>query len=301
MKRTTVKRGLALMLSTVLFLALPFFFTQEVSAASKTKTFYVISETQTTYTNSDGSTEKNVTKYTYGKNGLCKSYVSKGYTPYSKTVFTRNSAGIVTNSKSYNEKGKLTGTVTNTVKNGRIVKSKQNEVDPKTGKKKLLSTTTTTYKKGKPVKEVMKHANGAKSTATFNSKGVITKYVYADSDSNSVSTYDKNGRIKSYTSSFTYNDGTTSKSKSTYSYKETKNKHGDPVKTVETEKETRDGVTTTTVFTNTYKYTYKSGRIVKLTNTNTIKSDNFTSSSKYTTTRKYKAVKVPQKYWKFFE
>jgi len=301
MKRTTAKRGLALMLSTVLFLTLPFLFTQEVSAASKTKTFYVVTKIQSTYTNTDGSTEKNVTTHTYDKNGMLKSTVSKGYTPYYKIVYTRNSAGIVTASKTYNEKGKQTGATINKVKNGNIIKSTTKQIDPKTGKKKTSPTTSYTYKKGKCVKGVTKGSDGSKSTDTYYGNGIIKQSVYESPNSKYVYNYDKKGRLKSSTSSYTYNDQT-SNSKTTYIYKETRNKHGDPVKSVETEKTTSDdGITTTNVFTNNYKYTYKSGRVVKVVNTYKTKFGDSTYTGKNTTAYKYKAVKVPQKYWKFFE
>lgn len=296
MHRETVRRGLAMMLSAVVFLALPFMFTTEANAASGSKTIYVVTQMNSTYESSNGSVEKSVIKYTYNKNGLLKQQTSKGITDAYKIVYSRNKAGAVTGTKSYNSEGKLQGVTSNTIKNGNIVKSKSYNVDPATGKKTLFSTTTRTYKKGKLTKEVTKGASGYTDTATYYSNGVIKKSVFKSADSEYVYNYNKKGLPTTATSKSTY-AGYTQTSTSTYDI--TTNKKGYITKEVVTTKVTANGTTTTEVNTAKNKYTFKSGRLVKQVSTHTYKSGDYSYSSKDTTTYKYKAVKVLKKYLKY--
>ena len=301
MRKKYFRRIVSLVLALAVFVMFPMAFTQEAQAASKTKTFYVVTQQTTTYTNSDGSTEKNVTKYTYDKNGLRKTVVSKGYMPYYKAVYTRNKAGLVTSYKSYNEDGKLTWITSYTIKNGKIVKSKDYQVDPDTGKKTLFSSTTITYKKGKPTKEVTKYSDGDTSTLTYYSNGAPKKEVSKGANGTYIYNYNKKGNMTSSSSNYTSYDGTKMKSTSTYTYRDIKNKKGDTTKFVVTEKRTENGKTKKIVNTSTYQYTYKSGRMAKVVTTTKSKGGDYEYTNKTTTTYKYKAVKVAKKYWKYFE
>lgn len=293
-------RLMALMLSVFVAIGFTIPFTQTASAASKTKSFYVVTKVNTTLKNNDGSIEKGYTKYTYDKKGLVKQMYSQGiFTSGEKDVYVRNDSGMVKSTKTYNKSGKLIGTTTNTIKNGKVKTSKHYNV--KNGKKTLYSTSTYTYnKKGRVTKETFKTTDGVSNTSTYTyyANGKIKKEVLKTSSGTYTYNYDKKGRVKTAKEVITGDYAFTANS----TYKYTTNKKGDITKRVCTMKITGSEGTSTDVETTTYKYTYdkKSGKPSKVVRNYKSVSDNGLSySSSSTDTYKYKKVKVAKKYWDY--
>jgi len=300
--KINTKRLLAVMLSVFVAMGFMVPFTQTASAASKTKTFYVTTQTKTVYKNEDGSKETFLLKYKYNKNGLVTEAYSKGYvSDGSTTKYTRNSAGIVKTAKTYDKDGKQIEERKGTIKNGKVTKSRTYTfID---GKKKLAESSTFTYtKKGQIKKEVVTHEDYGKSTYiyTYWPNGNTKKMICRSSDYKYVENFDKKGNLTS--TKTTYGTGEY-KTTTTATYKYKFNKKGYVTKEVVTEKMTdASGNTTKTVRTYTYKYTYNKAGYVKREESNyTSKTGDHTYKSSSVTTYKYKKVKVPKKYWKFFE
>lgn len=288
------KRYLSLILTFALALSIPFAFTQEASAASKTKTQYVCVSNESSFTDPGGKTTKDKTEFTINKYGLMTS-VNYGR---GKTKYTRNKRGDVIKTKFYNKKGKLESTYTYAYrynKKGLPVSEKRYIV--RGGKKTLLSSATMTYySNGKLKKSIQKqdrdkwvyeykkngiqksaviNYDGDTDTYTFDKHGYPKKEVYKDKAGVTIETraytnkYDKYGNLKSSVCESTLTDeGVTTTSKTTTNIKNTYDSHKNVIKSVETNKE------------------YVSGKHI--------------STTKNVTTFKYKKVSVPKKYWRFF-
>ena len=265
-----VKRYLSLALTFALVLAIPFAFTQEASAASKT-TKYVTTSNTITYKNSDGSIgSTSTTNITYFKNGLAKTIT---YSDGSKTVYTRNKKGYITSGTSYDKNGKLDYAYSYKYEyNKKGLPVKQYEYDQYN---KLAGTYTVSfYKNGKEKESVFTFADGnGVNSYKYNKKGDITFVKYTD---------------KTYSSW------------SNYSYKY--DKKGNPTKIVRTEEWVDGSDSGKATSVTTYKYKYDKKKNVKQSDSTEVytSSDGKTRTSSRTVTYKYKKVKVAKKFLKFF-
>lgn len=284
----------SLVLALAVFCTFQFAFVQEASAASGSKTVYLITQAKTTSVD-DSGTHKSVSKSTYNKNGLMiqGTYSSKDTSV--KTVYKRNKAGAVTEVRHYS-KDKLMQVDKYTVKSGKTRTIKSYSVDPKSGKKSLDATTKYTYKKGKLSKTVRTDTDGNKTTMTYYTNGNAKRYEYKGEEDYSYTNYNKKGAITTYGYSYgtgEYKTVTKGKNKSTF------DKKGNIKKEVETVKMTYNGTTTETVNTTTYQYQYKSGRIYKeIVKFKSVGVDTVYKSTD-TTTYTYKKFKVAKKYQKY--
>ena len=256
------KRYLSLVLAFTLVFAIPFAFTQEASAASKSKkqTVYLQTKVVSVTKYSTGETYKDTTKNTYNKKGqLTKSvYSSKGYK--ATTKYKYNKKGYMTSLKEYDKKNKLTYQVT----------VKMN-------------------KKGMPAKRISYDVNGKKKKKTYvetykYSGKKLVKISWKDYTDNSTGSYDPNAPITQDNVNYKYDN------------------HGNIIEENNTDSYTEDGVTYTTVSKTVYSYTYnKAGAITKSSSTTTsVTTDTNggkeTSTSSNVTTYKLKKMKVASKY-----
>ena len=262
MKTKSMSRFMSAVLAVMVFIAFSVPFTQIASAASK-KTFYV----QTKVTNVstfDGQTSKSKTTFKYNKNGLkISSKLSNG----TKKTYKRNSKGLVKSWKLTNKKGKVISSGKAKIKNGVVVSEKEYIVKKK--KKTLNKTTSYAYSNGKQIRKEDVYTDGDKIITEYDSNGNIIK----ETEILKVVTIVSKHNLKT-------------------------DEHGNVTSDVETVTEMYNGQKQTNVITTNNVYTYdKKGNVTKKVSTTT-SGGKVTFSS--TSTYKYKKVKVPKKFWKFF-
>lgn len=264
-----MKRYLALAITFALIIAVPFTaFTQEASAASK-KTKYVVTSQTRTRTDENGKPVTETVKYQYDKNGLSKAVI---YQDGDKRTYTRNKKGYVTTTKYYDTKGQLDSVTNYTYKYDKKGNAVQQTVINVNGGVKTVEGTykMTNYKNGKVKKEVYTSADGSiSSTTTYNKKGDWTGWINKGTN-------------------YLYVD------KFTYKY----DKKNNPVKCVDTYTMQESGETSSSAITTTYKYKYDKHKNITTAVITRIYSDGSTDTE--TLTYKYKKVKVPKKFLKFF-
>ena len=286
MKNRIAKKYLALLLSFAVFALIPVAFTQEANAASK-KTYYVTTKVTTQTQSSDG-TKVNTYKYSYFKNGLQK----KNDNGTKKAIHKRNSKGYITKTTFYNSSGAVTGTYTYKYKynnKGHATSEKCYYQASGAAKNLYYSTFMSYHSNGRVKRSITVYSNGTKADLLYYSSGKYKKYVYTDENGRITTTkYDKYGSEKSYYSSAVSELHTTLKH----------DKNGNITKDVYTT--TYDGYTTTTKAVTKYKYDKHKNIKKAVTTTTRTEPDGSTSTSVYTYTAKYKAVKVAKKYQHFF-
>lgn len=287
MKNRFVKKYLALLLSFAVFALMPAAFTQEASAASK-KTYYVTTKV-TTQTQSSEGTKVNTYKYSYFKNGLQKKI---DYGTDGKVVHKRNSKGYISKSTYYTAAGAVQSIYTYKYKyNNKGLATSEKCYYQKTGGAKVLnySTFMSYHSNGRVKRSITVYSDGTKSDLLYYSSGKYKKYVYTDENGRITTTkYDKYGSEKSYYGSGVSELHTTLKH----------DKKGNITKDVYTT--TYDGYTTKTIAVTKYKYDKHKNIRKAVTTTTRTEPDGSVSTSVYTYTAKYKAVKVAKKYQHFF-
>lgn len=320
MKRDYLKRGGAILLSVMVFVAFSVVVTPDAYAAkSKGKKYPVTSEVTNawsylnTYSDGekDGESGKDIMVYHYDKNGLCTSVTNGNL----KTVYTHNKKGYVTSTKEYDGNTLSTMTTYKVKKNG-DVSSLKFYVAGK-GFKTPYQTMSYTYWKKGVVKTTVNKLGDDTYKTWYDKKGNITKEVSSgkttiwdekkgdtvDGTYTETATYknklDKKGHaIKTTVTRVNkLSNGNTEKSTETItrSYKYKKNKILKcTTNTVRKNSEGKVEYKDKTVETNTYN---KSGYLTKSTYEDTWSySDGETYSNKSTSTIKYKRVKVAKKY-----
>lgn len=260
-----VNQILSLALTLALVLAIPFAFTQEVSAASK-KTKYVVSSTTTTYSDSTAYT----TKYIYFKNGLTKSSTSSSG---SKIIYARNKKGDVTSFKFISSNaGNNSYSYYKYEYNKKGLPVKQYEYDEHN---KLVATISASFYKNGKTKESVETLPESQTTFIYryNKKGDPTFMKYSSGDSSTQSSY-------------------------TYIY----DKKGNPIKRVQLLDATYQGEHEKETITTTYKYKYDKKKNIKKAVITEVRvmNDGKTITSSRTITYKYKKVKVAKKFLRFF-
>ena len=290
MKHKRLSSVLSLVIAVAVFFTFQFAFVQEASAASKTKTVYQITSVKYSTTYSDGEKISGKSTFSYDKNGLCNKVVDDDV----KVVYTRTKKGLVKEIKTYNNKGKVIQTRINTIKNGKISKSKLYDGKYTKNKKPIYIYTYTYNSNGDPTKIVYEDkANKTKSTEMlkYYSKGKLKQTTYTESGSKDVTKYDKKGHV-TYSS---YTNGG-EKDEATYTYKFDKKGNVKEQKCKDTS--TFNGETYKSSQKTTYKNKYdKAGNLISVKE-NTYDSDGkkiSSSSTQYT----YKKFKIAKKYVKY--
>ena len=280
---------------------------REAEAAATVKKYYVPTKHVETYEYLGFSPSKNTTKYTYytgTKTGLLRQSTRDNG---NYTVYQRDSAGLVTHEKDYNDSGQMLHHARSTISGGKVKRVHYYSVDTLSGAETHVSRTTLSYSGGRVVKMSTVSDDGAVSTISYNSRtGKTTEmsYQYKTSTGYTI-TEDALFNTKGYPVRFVL----TSKAspdeyeKQTFTYKYSYTKKGLPSKVVITDKyvEQTGGkkTTATYVYTNTNKYTYSNaGNMTKKVATWKLTFNNktekiLTKTDAYT----YKGVSVKNKFW----
>ena len=270
MKKYT-KRITALVLTFALAIAVPFAaFTHKADAASR-KTKYVVTSCTVTSKNGNGKWVKDTEKYTYYKNGHQKSITDAE----GKEVYSYNKKGYVTKIRYYESKGKKPADI-------RTYKYKYN--------KKGLAVKASEYGKNK------KLLGKARLTYYKNGRKKAQHYISADKTSVYDMTFNKKGDL-------IFDSGKFSSESYTDSYSFKYDDKGNPMQMISTYSWKNSDGSGTVVTTESYVYTYdKNNNVKKAIVTYTEKlADGSTSTYTNIYTYKYKKVKVPRKYLKFFK
>ena len=192
------------------------------------------------------------------------------YSSGSKIIYAYNKSGLVKAWTRYYKDGKVSSQGKNAIKKGKIATEEYYNVDE--GKLALYSTTSYKYKKGKKSSETISYPNsGTRNVLTYRAKEIRKKAVYSSKYYYDVVTYDKKGNITSYVSK---NLETGKTSKDTYKNTYKKGKLVKRVATyVDSDGKVYQGGTTT--------YSYKKGRLAKTvyTYTSTFSDGTYTDST----------------------
>ena len=308
----TIKKRIALtgMLVFCLLLAGIFFFAPKAKAAGNKKTMYLPVEVKEVES-SEGS-GKSTTMHTcsYSKNGLIKtSSTTYGYgqkdAGTSKTNYKHYKKGPLKSYMNYYRGEKSESKTFTLNKKGQIAKAQLFSYPE--GKKSLLSTTTYKYNKKGILTKTVEKGSGFKEIVTYYANGNPKQrnrtetYKYSDGTTKTtgIYKYDTYGNLISL-SDTTDAPGTTEDTTTTETIKNSYNKLGDLVKAVSKSTDTyydegkKVKSTTKTVETRKYSYT-KFGKISKCVSTNEVTIGGTVSTTKSTTTYKYKKFKVPKK------